>query len=166
MACGPPPFSPTNTPGQFFTACAVYHAASLCIKTTEQKWARLSREKHAAEYLITMQGGDKTFKWQFNSKYMQWMWVQVSHLEHLERWAEYNSSRCKCYDPIAKEWDLAWFLDYACPEPTARDGIDEIMQEEEEEEDHCPNSHSPSPLFRKGDYQLDPPAPSYYCHPS
>lgn len=161
-AGGAPRLLSTDTPGKFFAARAAYRAAYIRdTETQEQKLARLSREKHAAQFLISQRGVDKIFEWEFDYERMWWTRVQVSRKEREERWAEFDS-KCKRYDPITKEWDLAWFLDYTGPRLSAGQGIDEIM-EEEEEETEC---HRPNPFFRESDNQLDPPAPHYHLNPS
>ena len=138
-----PRFLPTDTPGKFFAARATYHAARLCIETEQEKKARLSREKRAMEYVY---GCDAVFEWDYDHEKRQWQREKLSGKDRTKIWLGY-SRKYKRYDPVAQEWDLAWYLGSS----SARDA-----EELEEEEDA---DRSSNPFFREEDYVLDPPPP-------
>ncbi|PIL25767.1 hypothetical protein GSI_11517 [Ganoderma sinense ZZ0214-1] len=143
-----PEFLSTDTPGTFFAARAIYRAACIRIETEEQRQRRLSREKRATSYLITAQGEDKIFEWDFDWECMRWKRDMVLRHDRLSAWSGYDK-KDKRYDSVAKEWDLAYFFESSVRE--ARDG--EELDEQEA------NDHSSNPLFREEDYKLAPPLP-------
>ncbi|PIL30339.1 hypothetical protein GSI_07524 [Ganoderma sinense ZZ0214-1] len=143
-----PEFLSTDTPGTFFAERAAYRAARIRIETEEQRQRRLSREKRATSYLITSNGEDTVFEWDFDWERMRWKREIVLRHDRLSAWSGYDK-KDKRYDSVVKEWDLAYFFESSVRE--ARDG--EELDEQEV------NDHSSNPLFRDGDCKLDPPPP-------
>ncbi|KAI1782698.1 hypothetical protein LXA43DRAFT_425051 [Ganoderma leucocontextum] len=151
----PPRFLPTNTPGQFFAARAVYRTAYIRdVETEEQRVARLSREKHAANYQISQKGGDELFEWDFDYEGMRWKRERITRKDRENVWSGYDFT-CKRYDPVTREWDVAYFLDYANPQPSVEDEYNRLLAGAHEDMDRRPSD----PFFHEGDYQLAPPPP-------
>ena len=138
-----PRFLPTDTPGKFFAARATYGAARIRVETEEEKNARLSQEKRATDYAY---GQDAVFEWDYDHEKRQWQREKLSKKNRTEIWLGY-SRKYKRYDPVTREWDLAWFLGYS----SVQDARDTEELDEEEDADHSSN-----PFFRKEDYGLDP----------
>ncbi|TBU36559.1 hypothetical protein BD309DRAFT_975560 [Dichomitus squalens] len=160
----PPKFVPGSTPGTFFTARAMYREMYIREhENEEQKVARLDREKNAALYQITLKGHDELYEWNFDYNSMQWMRGRITRKDRETVWSIYAPT-CKRYDPIAREWDVAYFLDYNNQRPTILEEYDDLLADDDNStDDDLPSWKCPpvTPLFRAQDCSLNPPPPDY-----
>ena len=156
-----PKFSASDTPGSFFSrraaACDHYIAN---VESANQKADRLVREKNALRHVISRKGHDELYEWDFDDDAMRWIRILVSQ-EDRETIGEMCSPGSSRYNSVAGEWDVADFLEDGS-EPSTLEEYNMIVGEGEDEYDSTPSHHRPPiPFFRKEDFQLAPPPPSY-----
>ncbi|KAI1783022.1 hypothetical protein LXA43DRAFT_1068047 [Ganoderma leucocontextum] len=159
-----PKFLPSDTPGSFFSRrAAARHEYISHIESPQQKAARLAREKNALLYRISQKGRDEVYEWDFDDDTMRWKRSRVPRKERETVWEMYSLG-CKRYDSVAGEWDVAEFLDHGTPELSTADEYDTLLADGEGShayESSTRGRRPPYPFFRKEDYQLAPPTPSY-----
>lgn len=153
-----PAFLLSNTPGSFFSRCAAAHHQYIShIESPRQKAVRLILEMGVPCYLINKKSHDKVYKWDFNDHVMHWECILVPQHEHMATWVIYPS-KCKCYDSVAREWDLAWFLDHGEPELSTINEYNTLDDGKWDCQDM--SSHHLCPFFHEKDNQLSLPPPS------
>ena len=157
----PPKFSPGMSPGEFFARRAMYREVFIRdMENERQKFARLDREKNATRYQVSQNGQDEVFEWDFDYNTMQWKRERVVRKERETVWSAYDPA-CMRYDPVTREWDVAYFLDYSAPRAPLEE-YDRVLADEDDAVEHelaTWNRRPLSPFFREQDYCLNPPDP-------